>query len=149
MVVLCVRGVGGYVASRGRNWWLVAAGGGAVGGVVVWSVLRFGLLAWLGDQSSSARPVVEGLSWVAGIGGLLVAVAALVVAVRQGRAPAADAPAASEPVASQTASNQGVIITGGVTGGSGSGPTVGVNFGRVGDARPEPPSPDPPSPARG
>ncbi|WP_143264193.1 hypothetical protein [Amycolatopsis kentuckyensis] len=103
-------------------------------------MLRFGLLAWLGDQGSGVRPAVEGLSWLAGIGGLLVAVAALVIAVRQGRA-AADVPAAAEPAPSQTASNQGVVITGGVSGGSGSGPTVGVNFGQVGVAPPDPPSP--------
>jgi hypothetical protein len=121
---------------------MAAAGGAAVGGVVVWAVLRFGLLAWLGDRSSSARPVVEGLSWLAGIGGLLVAVAALVVAVRQGRATTADVPAAAKPVGSQTASHQGVIIAGGVSGGSGSGPTVGVNFGQVSGA---PPDPQPPA----
>ncbi|RSN31348.1 hypothetical protein DMC61_14460 [Amycolatopsis sp. WAC 04169] len=111
--------------------------------MVVWAVLRFGLLAWLGDEGSRARPVVEGLSWVAGIGGVLAGVAALVVAVRQGRAAAADGPVVAEPVASQTASNQGVIISGGVSGGSGSGPTVGANFGQIGEP------PDPPSPARG
>ncbi|MEV6827580.1 hypothetical protein [Amycolatopsis sp. NPDC051102] len=122
---------------------MAVAGGVAAGGVVVWAVLRFGLLAWLGDKGSNARPVVEALSWLAGIGGLLVGVAALVIAVRQGRATAADASAA-EPVPSQSASNQGVIITGGVSGNSGSGPTVGVNFGQVGGA-----PPDPPPPARG
>ena len=120
---------------------MAAAGGVAAGGVVVWAVLRFGLLAWLGDKGSNVRQVVEGLSWVAGIGGLLVGVAALVIAVRQGRATAADAPAAAEPVASQSASNQGVNITGGVSGGSGSGPTVGVNFGQVSGVPPDPPPP--------
>ncbi len=129
------------MAGRGRGRWLAAAGGAAVGGVVVWAVLRFGLLAWLGDRNSSARPVVEFLSWVAGIGGLLVAVAALVVAIRQGRTTAAVAPAVAVPAGSQAASAQGVNIAGGVLGGSGSGPTVGVNFGRVGDIPPDPPPP--------
>jgi hypothetical protein len=112
-----------------------------VGGVVVWAVLRFGLLAWLGDEGSKARPVVEGLSWVAGIGGLVVGVAALVVAMRQGPVAVPGVPAVSEPIAPQTASDQGVIINDGVSGGSGSGPTVGVNFGQVGGVPPDPPVP--------
>lgn len=107
---------------------------------MTWAVLRFGLLAWLGDEESKARPVVEGLSWIAGIGGLLVGAAALVVAMRQGRTAATDVPAVAEPMVSQTASHQGVIINGGVSGGSGSGPTVGVNLGQVGGAPLDPPS---------
>ena len=54
----------------------------SVGGVAV------GTLAWLEDERHPARPVVEALSWVAGIGGLVIAVVALVVAVRQGSASA-------------------------------------------------------------
>ncbi|GAA1315678.1 hypothetical protein GCM10009634_86610 [Saccharothrix xinjiangensis] len=110
---------------------------------MVWAVLRFGWLVWLGDEGHRARPVVEGLSWAAGIGGLLVGVGALVVAMRQGRATVADVPAVVGSGSSQTVSDQGVILNGGVSG-SGSGPTVGVNFGQIGGT-----PPDPSSPARG
>lgn len=109
----------------------------------MWAVLRFGLLTWLGDEESKTRLVVEGLSWVAGIGGLLVGAAALMVAVRQGRADAVGAPVVAEPGPLQTGSDRGVVINGGVSGGSGSGSTVGVNFGQVGAP------PDPSPPARG
>ncbi|SEF37484.1 hypothetical protein SAMN05421837_11444 [Amycolatopsis pretoriensis] len=50
--------------------WLVA------GGIVTWAVIRFGLLNWLGDTQHPWRPIVEGASWVAGIGALAIAVLA-------------------------------------------------------------------------
>jgi len=65
--------------------------------------------------------------------GLLVAVAALAVALRQGRRDhitAQETPTPT-PAAPQTATSGGVIFTGNVTGGSGSGLTTGVHVGRV------------------
>ncbi|WP_158853173.1 hypothetical protein [Saccharothrix deserti] len=127
------------MVGRSRAWWV--AGGALVGGGVVWAVLRFGVPVFLADEAHSARPVLEALSWIAGIGGLVVAVVALAVASRQGR----DRTAAREvapPPASQTATGGGVILTGGVTGGSGSGTTTGVHIGQIGGP------PDPPVPTR-
>jgi hypothetical protein len=43
------------------------------------------VLAWIGDENHPMRPVVEALSWVAGIGGFVVAVIALAVAQRPSR----------------------------------------------------------------
>ncbi|WP_133906686.1 RIP homotypic interaction motif-containing protein [Actinophytocola oryzae] len=71
------------------------------GGLVVWAALRFGVLAWLGDEKHPARPVMEALSWIAGIIGLAFAVAALVVAIRQERR-SADADTSSEPETTKT-----------------------------------------------
>ncbi len=119
----------------GRAGWVAV--GAAAGGVAVWAVLRFGVLRWLVDEGHPARPVVEGLSWIAGIGGLVVAVAALVVAVRQQR-PVGEAGGGGSGGA-QSASHGGVILNNGVRGGSGSGLTVGVQVN----------PPDPPGPARG
>jgi hypothetical protein len=97
----------------------------------------------LADKENTARPVLEALSWLAGIGGLVVGAAALVVAVRQGRRAPADAgtavPVGAGPV---SASGGGVVLQGDVTGGSGSGSTTGVHIGQVGDA------PDPSWPAQ-
>ena len=54
---------GSELAGRsGRAVWLVA------GGIVTWAVIHFGLLNWLGDAHHPWRPIVEGVSWVAGIG---------------------------------------------------------------------------------
>jgi hypothetical protein len=53
--------------------WLVS------GGIVTWAVIHFGLLNWLGDAHHPWRPIVEGVSWVAGIGALAVAVLVLPV----------------------------------------------------------------------
>lgn len=118
----------------------VAAGAG------VWALLRFGVPIWLTDKEHPARPVLEALSWIAGIGGLVVAVGALVVARRQGQ-PAdhagASAPSAPSPSMSQTATDGSAIVHGNVTGGAGGGPAVGVNFGQVGGP------PDPTGPTRG
>ncbi|WP_367134434.1 hypothetical protein [Saccharothrix sp. HUAS TT1] len=123
------------VVARSRTWWV--AGGALVGGGVVWAVLQFGVPVFLTDQTHWARPVLEALSWIAGIGGAVVAF----VALRQGR----DRTAAREvapPAASQTATGGGVVFTGDVTGGSGSGTTTGVHIGQVGGP------PDPPLPTR-
>ncbi|XVS63992.1 hypothetical protein ACQPYE_38060 [Actinosynnema sp. CA-299493] len=127
------------VVARSRAWWV--AGGALVGGGVVWVVLRFGVPVFLADQTHPVRPVLEGLSWIAGIGGLVVALVALAVALRQGRDRAA-AREVAPPAASQTATGGGVILNGGVTGGSGSGTTTGVHIDRVGGP------PDPPVPTR-
>lgn len=116
-------------AGRGRAWWV--AGGALVGGAAVWAVLRFGVPVFLTDEKHEARPVLEALSWIAGIAGLLVAVAALAVALRQGRrhrTAVQDAPTPT-PAAPQMATRGGVIFTGHVTGGSG--PTTGVHVGQV------------------
>ncbi|VVJ19606.1 Uncharacterised protein [Amycolatopsis camponoti] len=51
----------------------------------MWAALRFGVLAWLGDENHPVRPVVEALSWVAGVAGFAVALVALVAARRQAR----------------------------------------------------------------
>jgi hypothetical protein len=127
------------MVGRSRAWWVV--GGALVGGGVVWAVLRFGVPVFLADEAHTARPVLEALSWIAGIGGLVVAVVALVVALRQGRNRAAAREAATSP-AVQTAIGGGVVFTGDVTGGSGPGPTTGVHIGGVGGP------PDPPVPTR-
>ncbi|MFJ7212653.1 OmpA family protein [Amycolatopsis sp. NPDC098790] len=50
----------------------------AIAGVCVGAAFRFGLLTWLAEDKHPARPVLEALSWIAGIG-------ALVVALRQDR----------------------------------------------------------------
>jgi hypothetical protein len=57
---------------------------------VLWAVLRFGVLAWLSDKNHPVRPVVEALSWVAGVAGFVVALVALMLTRRQAR-EAADA----------------------------------------------------------
>ncbi|MGV9362059.1 RICIN domain-containing protein [Amycolatopsis sp. NPDC003731] len=59
--------------------WLVA------GGIVTWAVTHFGLLNWLGDAHHPWRPIVEGVSWVGGIGALAVAVWALPVSPLRAR----------------------------------------------------------------
>lgn len=105
----------------------------------MWAVLRFGVPVFLTDETHAARPVLEALSWIAGIGGLVVAVVALVVALRQGRDRAATHEVVT-PATPQTATDGGVIFTGDVTGGSGPGSTTGVHIGRVGGP-PDPPVP--------
>jgi hypothetical protein len=120
--------------------WRVA-GGAVVGGGVVWAVLRFGVPVFLTDEHHPVRPPLEALSWIAGIGGLVVAVVALLVAARQGRDDTTVRPVTS-PSAPQTASGGGVIFNGTVTGGSGAGVTTGVHVGQVGSL------PDPPKPTR-
>ncbi|MCP2249538.1 hypothetical protein [Lentzea aerocolonigenes] len=112
-------------AGKNRAWWV--CGGAIVCGGAVWALLRFGVPVVLSDANHPARPALEALSWIAGIASLLVAVVALIVALRQS--------GSSTP----TATHGGIVFTGNVTGGSGSGPTTGVHV--------EHP-PDPPSPAR-
>ncbi|MEU4446535.1 hypothetical protein AB0K14_21065 [Actinosynnema sp. NPDC050801] len=125
------------VVGRSRSWW--AAGGALVGGGGVWAVLHCGVPVLLTDEKHPVRPVLEALSWIAAVVGLMVAL----VALRQGRdhTAAQDAPASSSATP-QTATGGGVIFTGNVTGGSGSGPTTGVHIEQVGD------EPDPPAPTR-
>ncbi|WP_143023051.1 hypothetical protein [Lentzea jiangxiensis] len=114
-----------------------------VAGAGVWALLRFGAPIWLIDKEHPARPVLEALSWIAGIGGLVVAVVALVVARRQGRPADLAGASAPSPSVSQTATDGSAIVHGNVMGGAGGGPTVGVNFGQVGGP------PDPTGPTRG
>ena len=112
------------MVGRNRAWWVT--GGAAVGGGVVWAALRFGVPVFLTDEQHPARPILEALSWIAGIGGLAVAVVALAVALRQ-RPDSVDPYPAANPPAPQTATAGGVVFTGTVTGGSGSGTTTGVH----------------------
>ncbi len=63
-----------------RIWWL--AGMAAVG-LALWAAWQLGALNWLWEENHPVRPVVEALSWVAGIAGLLLGVFALVVSLRQ------------------------------------------------------------------
>lgn len=112
------------VAGRSRAWWVVVGVGALLGGGVVWAVLRFGVPAFLTDEKHAARPALEALSWLAGIGGLVVAAVALAVALRQGRTHASDRDTPVSAV-TQAATGHGVVLTGNVTGNSGSGPTVG------------------------
>ncbi|WP_175483087.1 hypothetical protein [Actinokineospora iranica] len=72
------------MAVRARAWRV--AGGALVGGGVVWAVLWLGVPVFLTDEKHVVRPVLEALSWIAGIGGPLVAAAALAVASRQASA---------------------------------------------------------------
>jgi hypothetical protein len=109
---------------------LWTAGLSAVVGTGVWAVLKFGVPAWLTDDKNPVRPVLEALSWIAGIGGLMIAIAALVVARRQA-SQADNAQIGTNPPTSQTAANSGVTLHGNVTGGAGGGPAIGVNFGHV------------------
>lgn len=115
----------------------VAAGAG------VWALLRFGAPIWLTDKEHPVRPVLEALSWIAGIAGLVVAVGALMVARRQGQPADHAGASATSPSMSQTATHGSAVLHGNVTGGAGGGPTVGVNFGQVGGP------PDPTEPTRG
>ncbi|MFG1774597.1 hypothetical protein ACGFIX_33880 [Nocardia salmonicida] len=64
-----------------RVWWL--AGGSVAGGLMVWGALRFGVKQWLADADHPARPILEAVSWLGGIGGFLVAAIALIIAARQ------------------------------------------------------------------
>lgn len=63
-----------------RIWWL--AGMAAVG-LALWGAWQFGALNWLWEENHPIRPVVEALSWVAGIAGLILGILALVVSLRQ------------------------------------------------------------------
>lgn len=118
------------------RWWrpvIVAAAVAAVS-AGVWALLRFGLLNWLSDDKHPARPVVEGLSWMAAVLGLLLAVAAFGLQLRvQNR---------SEPAGS-SGTGGGVHVEGGVHG-TGVGPTFGVVSGgqvNVGQSPSGPPRP--------
>ncbi|MBP2473137.1 NO-binding membrane sensor protein with MHYT domain [Crossiella equi] len=70
---------------RNRAWWVL--GGALVLGGGAWALLWFAGTSWLSDEKNPARPVLEGLSWVAAVLGLLVAAVALWVAIRQGGQP--------------------------------------------------------------
>ncbi|GAA2996137.1 hypothetical protein [Actinokineospora diospyrosa] len=59
----------------------VGVGALVVGGAT-WAVVRFGVPVWLTNRDHPLRPVLEALSWVAGIAGLLVAIGALVASTR-------------------------------------------------------------------
>ena len=65
----------------------------------MWALSRYGLLAWLLRKDHPARPILEGLSWVAAILGLPIAVATFALQARSGRADASSADARSERVA--------------------------------------------------
>lgn len=124
----------GLVVGRRRSWWVALVGALLVGGSV-WAVLRFGVPVFLTDETHSARPVLEALSWIAGIASMVAAV----VALRQVRGRIGAQEVVTSPV-SQTATAGGVNFTGTVTGGSGSGVTTGVHIGQVGGP-PDPPVP--------
>lgn len=100
------------MVGRGRAWWV--AGGALAGGGVVWAVLRFGVPVFLTDENHPARPTLEALSWVAGIGGLAVALVALVVAMRQKpdsiTIHRTDTPAASHTASGSEASKQKATV---------------------------------------
>jgi len=63
-----------------RIWWLA---GMATVGLALWGAWQLGALNWLWEENHPIRPVVEALSWVAGIAGLILGVLALVVSLRQ------------------------------------------------------------------
>ncbi|MGX7829798.1 hypothetical protein ACTG9Q_32410 [Actinokineospora sp. 24-640] len=91
------------MTGRRRAMWLGV--GCAVAGVAMWALARFGLLDWVGDERHPARAAVEALSWVAGIGGLVVGMAALVVATRS--------PASSGPSVSGSTIHGPTLVAGG------------------------------------
>jgi len=94
------------MVGRSRAWWV--AGGALAGGGAVWAVLRFGVPVFLTDENHPARPTLEALSWIAGIGGLAVAVVALVVAMRQ-KPDSTAMHRMDTPAASHTTSGHGAI----------------------------------------
>ncbi|WP_410648051.1 hypothetical protein [Amycolatopsis sp. cmx-4-54] len=63
-----------------RFWWL---GGMAAVGLALWGAWQLGALNWLWEENHPYRPVVEALSWVAGIAGLILGAIALIVSLRQ------------------------------------------------------------------
>jgi hypothetical protein len=97
------------VASRRRRAWWVA-GWSVASGIVLWATLRFGALAWLSDKDHPTRPVVEAMSWVAGVAGFVVALVALMLARRQAR-DAADADAAPTKNRPGLARNLSVLVS--------------------------------------
>ena len=113
-------------------------------GVGIWATLRFGVLAWLPDGNHPARPLVEGLSWLAGIGAFPLAVITLIVQVRStDRTDAGRSRVDTSQPAAQSAGEGGVNLSGGVHG-HGAGPTFGVVSGghvTVNHAPPDPPEP--------
>lgn len=123
--------------------------------VIVWVAAQFRLLAWLLQDNSLVRNVIEGLSWV---WPTLAALAALVPVVRWvwGR-PAPTAVGDNTPSgghaarSSRSVGDRGVIIEDGVRGG-GSGIVIGAVTGDGLTVTPAPgsasESPDPSSPAR-
>ncbi|ONI91973.1 hypothetical protein ALI144C_00355 [Actinosynnema sp. ALI-1.44] len=113
--------------------------------VGVWALLRFGVPVWLSDDKHPVRPVVEGLSWVAAVLGLLLAVAAFVLQLRSQNRSAAAGPVAVDAVQpdGQPVGNRGVSIEGGVHG-YGPGATFGAVSGghvNIGESPPDPPGP--------
>ncbi|WP_216216904.1 hypothetical protein [Amycolatopsis aidingensis] len=65
----------------GRHfWWFAAVAGG---GVALWGAWQFGALNWLWEENHPIRPVVEALSWVAGLAGLIVTATAVIISLRQ------------------------------------------------------------------
>lgn len=63
-----------------RIWWL--AGMAAVG-LALWGAWQLGALNWLWEENHPIRPMVEALSWLAGIAGLILGVITLIVSLRQ------------------------------------------------------------------
>ncbi|MGV9364996.1 hypothetical protein [Amycolatopsis sp. NPDC003731] len=83
-----------------RVVWL---GGMAAVGVALWGAWQLGALNWLWEENHPARPVVEALSWVAGIVGLVLGMVALVVSLRQLRShPPAEEGSALRPSSNST-----------------------------------------------
>ncbi|RLK58919.1 hypothetical protein [Actinokineospora cianjurensis] len=83
------------MADRGVRALRIAAGA-LVFGVAAWALVQFGVPGWLSDERHPLRPVLEAASWVAGLLGLAVSVAALVVSTRVGGR--SGGPASGEPV---------------------------------------------------
>ncbi|MGW4060859.1 hypothetical protein ACWEGE_21420 [Amycolatopsis sp. NPDC004747] len=104
------------MSKRGRRAWWVA-GSSVGGGVVLWAALRFGVPAWMSDRNHPARLVVEALSWVAGVAGFVVALAALLLTQRQakeapeaGRRPERITPAPAEKFRSVFVNSEGIQV---------------------------------------
>lgn len=81
-----------------RIWW---CGGIAAVGLLLWGAWQLGALNWLWEETHPARPVVEALSWVAGIAGVILAVATLIVSLR----PLRSEPGAEDGPAMRPSSN--------------------------------------------
>ncbi|MGY6658545.1 hypothetical protein ACXIZN_40950 [Amycolatopsis sp. TRM77291] len=63
-----------------RFWWFAGIAGA---GLAFWALWRVGALNWLWVETHPVRPVVEALSWVAGIVGLVFTAAALKISLGQ------------------------------------------------------------------
>lgn len=90
--------------------WL--AGVAAVG-LLLWGAWQLDALNWLWEENHPMRPVAEALSWVAGIGGLVVGVAALVVSLHQLRSDHGTRDRADTRPSTELAGKHAVEVRGG------------------------------------